>query len=828
MTQLRRSALILLHVLLLALPALAAAAAPAHAAPAKSCRPDQLKSATVKAGAEFKHRGTDNSMLRSTMDITVPADWEYASDLLLDAHSPDHRFALRCLVGKAPKEALDEDESHLKPLTVQAVGKHVLIHYEAVAWVFWVTPYRVGPWLLSPVNGEWRIRLLPPRNIAGARWEEVHLRLGGPGALSASPPPEFGQGGTVLTWRDKQPAQPVDVVFRLPSAQHWNAVTASIDQAWELWGPWGASGAAWYVVTGVLLLVTGKRIRRGLKGKPLPQETYALRTLRSWALLMLFFGLLVNLGDNAYRVAVRDMLPPGRTYEPTLGLHTLVLLGFVLCVFGGMRKRLLVAVGFFSLVLVGLSVASEVLELPLVPSSDVVMPVRWHWVGSVLYTAAIALCCLGLIASGERVVLMGEKRLPTWGMAFAATAAALVATLWAYVAVSRTWEQASWLFDPGGAQYEEEWSVWLSYEWWWLPGGSLDPLLAVAYVIASLALVGVLRVCRAEEFEKGSFTPNKSEQFLLISLLGITSASDVWYFGFSGYLLELPLALVAAWGVVAIGSRISVLGKLSADDTPLGSVISRSDRSEVLRLARYFRELQSRLHRLSTGTASEPSAAQQAIEAEIDRLDRALPEGVRPADLPFACGPMATWWENAGRGALISCFVGLPATGLMYWIETVRSESWVFITQNPVGFLWIISTILSWHVTWVMGGFILGALWRSLPGRHGPTKACWVAAVYAVPVTASHIIVRAIGQSEMGVVGVIATFASVMTFTGFVMDVQTFRGDRRYWATNASLVAYVYQMRIASVAFFLAQIVALATIWKAFKDGGPSGPTPGP
>ncbi|MFD9337827.1 DUF6185 family protein [Streptomyces sp. NPDC060028] len=40
------------------------------------------------------------------------------------------------------------------------------------------------------------------------------------------------------------------------------------------------------------------------------------------------------------------------------------------------------------------------------------------------------------------------------------------------------------------------------------------------------------------------------------------------------------------------------------------------------------------------------------------------------------------------------------------------------------------------------------------------------------------------------------------------------------------IVMHVYQMRLASVAFFLAQLLALATIWKTIREGGPTAPPP--
>ncbi|MFD0270247.1 DUF6185 family protein [Streptomyces sp. NPDC127106] len=826
MIQLRRSALILLHALLLALSAALAGPGAAHAAPqpvpAKSCRADQLAGATVNATAEFKHRGHDNSMLTSTMDITIPVAWERAADLLLDPRSIEYRDALWCLVGKAKKSETDWGEWRSRPPRVKADEKNFAVHYEAVTWISTLSELRVGPWMLSPQKDKWLIRLMPPPNLAGARWEKVNVRLGGPGALSARPAPVFGEGGTVLTWRHKQPGEDPEATLHLPAAQQWNAVTASPDeQPWELLGVNGASGAFWFIATGLLLLASGARLRRSLIGKPMPQEADSLNTLRSWALLLMLFGLIIHMGDHAARV-----LSWNPDDVPLPELSALLLLGVFLCFFGRLRTRLLISVCAFSLLLLTLSVNAELFKYSWLPMVGLSGSPGASWVGLVLYVVLLAVCCLGLIASGQRVLFAGGKRFPDWVMVSIAVTISMATSLWMYNAFENSWERISWLLEPDGLFYEGARDQWYDRYFWWFPRATMRQLMNIILFMAPLVVVGVLRVCRAEQYEKGSFTPNQAEKFILISLF-VVAGPNVLYFGFSGYLLILLLGLVAVWAVVALGSSTSVLEQLTVDDAPLGKVISRTDRSDVLRLARHFRELQSRLHRLGTANPSDHSATQEVIEAEIDRLDKALPEGVRPTDLPFACGPMATWWSNACRGALVASVVGLPATGLLYWIYTVRSDRWVFIAEGPSGFLAIIASLLRWQVVWGVGGFFLGALWRDLPGRHGPTKACWVTVAFAVPALADYVISRFIGETAPDLVGLIATFASVLTITGFVMDVESFRDERRYWSTNASLVAYVYQMRVASVAFFLAQIVALVTIWKAFKEGGPTGPPPG-
>lgn len=206
---------VLVLLLCLALPAMGRADA-AEDAPA-DCRANQLETAEVTALAEFKHRGNDLSMVTSTMDISVPAGWTRASDLLLDAHSPAYRSALVCLVGK-PSDShghfLDY-EWRFKPVTVKADGQRVKVHYEAATWVQYSSD-AVGPWVLTVSKENWRIALRPSQALKGADWGRVQVDLGGRGALTATPRPTFGEGGTRLNWRHKEPDQNPTVTFRPP------------------------------------------------------------------------------------------------------------------------------------------------------------------------------------------------------------------------------------------------------------------------------------------------------------------------------------------------------------------------------------------------------------------------------------------------------------------------------------------------------------------------------------------------------------------------------------------------------------------------------------
>lgn len=798
------------------------------AAAATDCRADQLKTAKVTALAEFEHRGNDYSMVTSTMDISVPAAWTHASDLLLDAHAPAYRSALACLVGKPLRGDIDfrDFEWRFEPVAVKADGQRVKVHYEASTWIQFNSSNAVGPWVLTVSKGDWRIALRPPSALKGADWDRVQVDLGGRGALTAIPRPAFGEGGTRLVWRHKEPGQNPTVTFRPPTAQHWQFITTTWEetwQVWETWGPYSASGAFWYVASGALLLVAGHRLRRSLAGATTPEESKALHFLRWWAILLMFLGVLVYLSDNLYRWFDR-LSGWQHDFEPTVAVFVLAFLGPALCLFGSRSKRLLLSVGVLVLGVLGWYVVAEVFEFTLLPTADRYLSTPGWTVAAVACSVLTAVSWIGVIAAGQRMLLIRETRIPMRVMVAAAIATAAATVLWAYLAFDHFWERISWLADPHSPDARTVWEYQLDLWWLNFPTSVLDPLLFIVSLLAPLPVLGVLRVCRVEQHEQGAFTPAPAEKFLLVVLFAITFAPAPYYFGLSIYALSLLLCLCTAWGVLALGSSISVLEQPFADNAPLGKTISLTDRADVLRLARRFRELQTRLGHLSTSSQGDRSTERQSIEAEIDRLDQALPTGVRPADLPFACGPMSTWWGNARRGAVNACLVGLPATGLLYWTDLVKGDSWTVNAESATGFVWILVEILFWQVYWIVGGFFLGALWRDLPGRHGPTKALFVSLAFAVPATVDFLIVQALGGSLPQVIGQIAAFGSVMTCTGLMMDLQTFQNERRYWPTNASLVAYVYQMRFASVAFFLAQLLALATLWKTFADVSTSAP----
>lgn len=773
---------------------------------ADTCGVEQVRGVKVTALVDFDHRGLDYSKVKSVMDIEIPASWKHAADLLLDTRASEYRQVLRCLLEKGREDnPLDFDERRPRPLTVDSDGKKVAVHYEAVVSVRWLGEFKVGPWSLEAGSDVWTVRLDPPRSLGQATWENVEVQTGGPRAWSVSPESAIGKDGTVLKWQNKKPTE-FTVSFRPPAAQQWDAKTVSPDQPWEAVGLDSGSSAAAYVLDGVLLLIAGRKLRQGLARRPAEGERKALGALRSWALLSTGLGVLVYMGDNLLDFLQQTFFGSHR-YGAVFYLFTLLFLGAALCVFGKLPKPLLVIPCCVVVVVAGLWAGS--------------------WVAPLACVAAVSFFCVGAFLSAGRALRMIGRSLPSWLVVSLSVLLSGLTVLWAYLVYRSYWDRISWLADTRWPTYGSNLRRHFDNWWWDFPRLVLPTLWATAS-LALLALVpwGALHVCRAERKDGSSFTPTASERFflMLIFTLVVSSGGGI-YFGVDGYFVSVLLGLLSVWTLLSLGRRKAVLARPAIGNRPLGQVISMADRSGLLRMVRRYRDLQNCLHHLGSGNPVESTAAREAIERDIDQMDRFLPEGVRLVDVAFACGPMATWWANARRCAIIACFVGLPGTGLMYWHDVVGGQAWESTITYPSGFVYIMLIILTWQLTWVGAAFFMGALWRSLPGRYGPTKAFYVAIVFSIPVCAHRLLGELSGHDVQETIAIIAAFTSVMTFTGLVMDVQTFTSERRYWPSRAGLILYIYQMRFASVAFMVVQLVGLATsIWTTFRQGGPSGP----
>ncbi|MFI9771649.1 DUF6185 family protein [Streptomyces sp. NPDC052415] len=133
---------------------------------------------------------------------------------------------------------------------------------------------------------------------------------------------------------------------------------------------------------------------------------------------------------------------------------------------------------------------------------------------------------------------------------------------------------------------------------------------------------------------------------------------------------------------------------------------------------------------------------------------------------------------------------------------------------------------LLWRVGYAAAGMVLGALWHQLPGRRGPTRAFCVAVAYASSAGLFALGKLALGEEQTGLAFAVTAMLLVLTLTGILMDLETFRDEHRYWRGRIARLYSNYQMRFFSVqvAWLLAQAAAIATIWQFLAETGGSPP----
>ncbi|WP_307031584.1 DUF6185 family protein [Streptomyces canus] len=829
------------------------------------CSPGQLKAARVTASVRLKHEGEDYTKADAVLTVKVPKSWRLAADLLLNGDTENYRTAMRCLL-RDPRDAVfyRDTEGRARPPHVTVQKKWVTVEQHVTTWVVDLQQRDFGTWRLTEGKRWWTLELLRPPALDKAWWQAITVDLGGRAARSVSMPPTAGATDK-LTWaREKAGGHPPELRVTLqPPATKASAARWSEDPGYVLdplaWMPWT-------VAMLVLILAASRALRLAPVSSPRTEaEKDTVRHVRTMGVLTFVFTVVQYFDDALLSHFANDDVALFWTDRHRTAVHlTLALLtGLALCVFGRpqcavtIRSRqlgvvvplLAAAVGYVAAVVArpGWFGLPSHLWLDWENNPDEVV---WFQQAQGKYAFVLACACVVLVwlvgATASFLRLWRSCGAPAPGSNRGrfpfAVLGGLVAVSVVIPAVGiwtaqNTWEQRSWLSphysDGYGLWHEAEvfndlrwfpsgWLDWVNgtYFWWWGP---------------SLAIVAALRVRAASSVPPALF-PSAPEIRALKAFFIVCVAPVVgWYAGVP--LSWLPL--LALWGaltaLLAVGRKRSVLYRELLPGVPLHEVAKGYSRQRLLKDARRHRELHAQLRRLEQG---QEDGVRGQLEYELDRLNRLpnpspppglpnswvrLPHSVGPVELALAWGPRAQWWENACRAALFAALIAVPAGLVQFWVDHVRGSVWSDKFLDRFGFADAAMSLIAMEVIWAGAGFVLGALWRELPGRRGPTRAFWLSLVYAAPVLVHWVGIRFVDQPFGTWAFNLSLTLLVLTLTGVAMDIDTFRREAHYWPTKAGLLLSVYQWRTASiqVAFLVGQIVALVTIWQQMKGADP-------
>ncbi|MGW4759701.1 DUF6185 family protein [Streptomyces chartreusis] len=826
------------------------------------CAKSVLADARVTTLLRLEHDDRTYSQISAEVSIDVPADWKRAKDLLLSEDSQAYGTAMACLTRSGPGQQRRWSEWRTSEPVVTSKGDRIKVVAKTHGWV---NQYRsdidVGVWQVRASATRWTVTLKPPAALESAHWDKITVDPGSTGAASADPPPTAGEGTSALVWRPEvkqkaqaRPAPRVTVSLRPSWQRSWAAqnsrlISLGIDSLGEL---------LWMLMIGGFLW-TAAVLYRKRSAAPTGVQRRTLRNLTEWAAASVVLCVLMY-ADDLMRYYEERYGQEGAWYdEHILRGHLFTLAAAVLLFCFGRPPWRFWAAGCLLLV---------------PPFATMTRP---DWFGlrppregvfvasdTAIAAQTTAACCvltltvLGFVTVAWRLAddggllpmsrrFAGLSRVIRLRIAGPAVAVWTVAVALCYALTEeRNWQRASWLSDRTVAEYGIDHGINFAWEAVWSVSKGQDLLLNYGWILTSLAVLAVLRTWRAP-LSASSGAPSLSplddpaDRLLFLAFFPIGVGIGGGYRLANSLLISLwiPLFMLALYGAVTLVVSRAVLAQpLEVSGQPLATDAGPGARAVLLEKSRVYRETHAELRRLDQGLFGDEPPVRKDLERQLDKLHdwsagtspahERLPVRVSVVDAALALGPRDDWWANGVRGARLACLPGVPAAALGTWADWVRGEAWQETLGDQLGLPGMALGFLYWLFTWVGAGFVLGALWRALPGRRGAAKALPIAIAFSVPVGLDAVSGWFTREGTANLALYASTMLLVLTVTGIALDLDTFQGERRYWQSRLGLLLSVYQMRYYSlqIAYLVAQVIAVISIWQFFAEPASTPPSP--
>ncbi|MGW4905741.1 DUF6185 family protein [Streptomyces sp. NPDC004270] len=843
-----------------------------------NCFMKKLNSSTVDAEIRLAQHHQRYTKVFSDITVTVPRGWDLAKKLTYSENSDEYRQAMHCLL-LGPKGKSSANEWRLHDPKVTAMGDWVTVEYNALTRIEGGRYTRVGPWVISGTGEKsWSVEFKPqsPRQI---RWKHVHATLDDLNFNDHSEPAASYTDENTLTWSDGTPklikfdvdlsgrraftvteSQPLS--GRAGIAAWWVCATGVIALAGlraQQPAPSTTQGAPalgqrkpkWWVdamrvirgnspagallhwsvlstaVILILLLVIppdpGKRLRNSL-----------ICILAGLALLLVarpwrhgVSPVVTNTDTNTNADTDRSTDPDAAQRRQARAVITTA------CV--------VAAVGMLVLL------EHNLLGLPANLVSDQAPTIRGVTGLTVLGLATLWLWLAAMAAWAWRFARESGLVRTSWtnkwdsapgrctavvGILVAVVGAALLVCVWG--SSKRQWTRRNWLADGSGtfahapfinlfmADFSATDLRWVLSRSWFL---TVIALLALMYF-----RVRTQQAEGANKDEQISLWPGTPDLLLIAALFsflvgvrgGKTAGSSALY-GF-----WIPLNILSLYLVLALGRRRSILGQLG-DCFQSNLLGSKKRRRELLNKAQKYRYLNRQLYLLDQG--HNGSATREQLESELRRLHqwvttgcderKSPPEHISILEIALAWGPTGHWWSNAVRAARLAFWFGIPASAALLFLDLKDPWDRMQSLYQPTGIPNVVLGFFLNQLAWTGAGFVLGALWRLLPGSSSPVRAWSLVVAYAIPVCIALLLTGITDTNLIEVILYAVLMLSVLTLTSIWMDSVTFRGELELWPSRLALLLSIYQVRGFStkIAWLLAQLAVVVKIAQDLPRG---------
>ncbi|GLX09341.1 hypothetical protein Misp03_62670 [Microbispora sp. NBRC 16548] len=737
------------------------------------------RSPWVETSVTVAERGHDTTVITSTTRVGVPRDWAGAAALLGDGS------AVGCLLpdGGTPSVTMSADDTEV---VVQSTQESRLDLYDIHGG-----GESAGLWSSRESGGTRMVTLLPafgamPPGLAGARWRTVAVKAPESRVRTVTPlPSEVLPGGTYV-WRDAAAPPRVEVALPL-----------SAREAFQRWGE--------------------------LRG----QEVLTVATYLGFALpYLLLAGLLVLLrrrsADREERVLVRI----------TLGALAMITAVETVLVVGALTGTLFLA-GVFH---VPDTLAILVVAAPLCLAVWGLARTGLRRGGAVLAGAVLAVIGgLVLLAAPS----FGDEPSDPLRIASAvATALLLTGAAWA-IAVRAARVRGR---TPRAVRALLCWSV---------PGLALLTLAYVAHAaVVGLRTAGFLPDAATSPFFllRGLSSLMWPLVVLLLLLLlrvhgrrtDSIGPSTVWLLVFlfvvgtirwSNTYAGMPFPLAGLVGLAALPLLLRLTRRAEVADPGVS-------RRRLAMIVDEYRDLEARekgLRRRWAAGETDDEEHTKEIGPVVDRIRRLRVEigldpdredGLSPLDVALSRGPGVSWWANARLAARYASYVGAPAAVFLIWAtwstDSRGHDGWLDRLGDPNGFYGLAGDLIGGLLIWPVAGFVLGALWRRLPGRRGYLKGVVPVLAYAAATGAHAVLNNVIGQAPVrgSLVRVLLLFL-VLTVVAVLMDARTLQTRPGGLASRLTPVAVVYRLGTAGsgIALIVAQAAAVLGLWSQLRNG---------